>query len=78
MNKELDMIELENGVRLAVIDAINYDNRTFVLLSKLNESLDDMEDEMLVYEKLNDKIATIEDNDLLEKLMRTFENRLKK
>ena len=78
MNKELDMIELENGVRLAVIDAINYDNRTFVLLSKLNESLDDMEDEMLVYEKLNDKISNIEDNDLLEKLMRTFENRLKK
>ena len=30
-----------------------------------------------VYEKINNDIVTIEDNDLLEKIIRTFEKRIK-
>ena len=78
MNKEIEMLELENGVKLAIIDAINYQNHTYILVSKLNETLDDIDDVRLVYEKVNEKIFTIEDNDLLEKLIKTFENRINK
>ena len=76
MNKELDVVELENGNKLAVIDAINYNGRTFVLLGKLNETMDDIGDETYVFEKQDDKIAVIDDNDLLEKLIKTFDNRM--
>ena len=76
MDKELDVVELENGNKYAVLDAINYDGRTFVLLGKLNETLSDIEDEYPVFEKIDDKISIIDDNDLLEKLVKTFEKRI--
>ena len=78
MDRELDLIELENGVKLTVLDAINYNDHTYILVGKMSENLDNMDDDMLVYEKQDDKIIVIEDNDLLEQLIKTFENRLKK
>lgn len=76
MEKEYDVIELENGTKLPVIDAINYQDRTYILVGKLNENEDDIADELQVFEKNNDEIIEIEDNDLLEKLTKFFENRL--
>lgn len=76
MEKEFDVVELESGVKLPVIDAINYQNRTFILVGKLNENEDDIADELQVFEKQNDEIVEIEDNDLLERLIQTFENRI--
>ena len=76
MNKELDMVELENGTKYAVLDAINYNNRTFVLLGKLNETLDDLNGDLAVFEKIEDKISVIDDNELLEKLVKTFQKRI--
>ena len=42
MEKEFDVVELESGVKLPVIDAINYQNRTFILVGKLNENEDEI------------------------------------
>jgi hypothetical protein len=78
MEKEYDVVELENGIKLPVIDAINYKDRTFLLVGILNEEQNDIEDNLYVYEKINDQIVVIEDNDLLEKLMQTFEKRIGK
>lgn len=76
MEKEFEAIELENGTKLPVIDAINYSDRTFLLVGKLDSEETDISDEFYVYEKIGDGIAVIEDNDLLEKLIVAFENRL--
>ena len=76
MNKEFDIVELDNGLKFVVIDAINYNGRTFVLLGKLNETLDDVVGDLSVYEKKEDKITVIEDNELLDKLVKTFEKRV--
>jgi hypothetical protein len=78
MEKEYDVVELENGIKLPVVDAINYKDRTFLLVGILNEEQNDIEDNLYVYEKINDQIVEIEDNDLLEKLMQTFEKRIGK
>ena len=75
MNKEMDMIELEDGTKMPVIDAINFEGKTYVLVGILGET--DLKDELYVYEKDDDAILAIEDNDLLEKLIKAFENRLK-
>ena len=78
MGKELDTVELENGLKFVVVDAINYNGRTFVLLGKLNETLDDIVDGQLsVYEKKDDRILVVEDSELLEKLVKTFEKRIR-
>lgn len=77
MEKELDMIELENGLKLAVIDAINYNNHIYLLLGNLNESIDDIDEAMIVFEKVDNQIVPVEDNHLLEQIIKTFENRLK-
>lgn len=76
MEKEFEVVELENGKKLPVIDALNYQNRTFLLLGVLTEDESDMQDDLYVYEKNDDQIVIIEDNDLLEKLMLQFEKRL--
>lgn len=76
MEREFDVIELENGSKYIVIDAVNYNNHTYLLLGKLNSTEDDMDNKMLVYEKIDNKVVVIEDNDLLEKLIKTFENRV--
>ena len=76
MDKELDVIELDNGLKFVVVDAINYNERTFVLLAKLNETLDDLDGELSVFEKVDDKIEVIEDSELLEKLVKTFDKRV--
>ena len=76
MEKELDVVELENGIKMPVVDAVNYQNRTFLLLGILDKNEEDISDELYVYEKINDEIIVIEDNYLLEKLMKTFEKRL--
>ena len=77
MEKELDIIEMEDGVNYAVMDAINYEGKTYVVLGKLNDLLDEIVDnELLIYEKINDEIVVINDNDLLEKLIKTFDKRL--
>lgn len=76
MEKELDVVELANGVKMPVIDAINYQDRIFLLLGVLNKEENDFSDELYVYEKMDNEIVVIEDNDLLEKLMQTFEKRL--
>ena len=77
MEKELDVVELENGIKMPVIDAINYQDRTFLLLGILDKAEEDFSDDLYVYEKINNDIVIIEDNDLLEKLIRTFEKRIK-
>lgn len=76
MEKEFDVVELENGIKLTVIDAISYQDRTFILVGKLNETEDDIADELQVFEKIDAKIVEIEDNELLERLIQTFENRI--
>ena len=76
MEKEFEVVELDNGKKLPVIDAINYQDRTFILVAVIDETEEDISDEFYVYEKIEDSIVVIEDNDLLEKLMVTFENRL--
>lgn len=76
MEKEYEVIELDSGAKFAMIDAIGYQGRAFLLLGKLNEAEDNISDELSVYEKIDNDIVVIEDNDLLEKLMATFEKRL--
>ncbi len=73
---DFDVIELEDGLKLPVIDALSYENRVFILVGLLNKAGDDVSDDLYVYEKIDDHIATIEDNDLLEKLICTFEKRV--
>lgn len=76
MEKELDVVELENGKKLPVIDAINYQGRIFLLVGVLDKSQTNISDNLYVYEKINNELAIIEDNDLLEKLIQTFESRV--
>lgn len=76
MEKEFEVVELETGKELPVIDAFYYQNRTFLLLGILTEDENDIQDDLYVYEKIDDQIVIIEDNDLLEKLMLQFEKRL--
>ena len=77
MEKELDMIELENGLKFAVLDAISYKDHTYLLLGKLKENMDDIDDDMVVYEKVDNQIVQVEDDYLLEQIIKTFENRIK-
>lgn len=76
MEREFEVVELDNGKKLPVIDAINYQDRTFILVGVIDEEEQDVSDELFVYEKIEDNIVVVDDNDLLEKLMVTFENRL--
>lgn len=76
MEREFEVVELENGKKLPVIDAINYKDRTFILVGVIDEEKQDVSDELFVYEKIEDNIVVVDDNDLLEKLLVTFENRL--
>lgn len=75
MEKEYDVVELVNGVRVAVVDAINYHNRIFLLVGQLDKE-DNISEELQVFEKIDDEISEVNDNDLLEKLIQTFENRI--
>lgn len=75
MEKEYDVVELVNGVRVAVVDAINYHNRIFLLVGKLDKE-DNISEELQVFEKIDDEISEVNDNDLVEKLIQTFENRI--
>lgn len=75
MEKEYDVVELENGIRVAVVDAISYHDRIFILVGKLDKE-DNISEELQVFEKIDDEILEINDNDLLEKLIQTFESRI--
>lgn len=76
-DKNLNVIELENNIKLPVIDEINYQNRNFILVGVLNKEGTDILEDLYVYERIENKIVEIEDNHLLEVVMQTFEERLK-
>ena len=58
MEKEYDVVELVNGVRVAVVDAINYHNRIFLLVGKLDKE-DNISEELQVFEKIDDEISEV-------------------
>lgn len=76
-DKNLNVIELENNIKLPVIDEINYQNRNFILVGVLNKEETDILEDLYVYERIENKIVEIENNHLLEVVMQTFEERLK-
>lgn len=76
MKKELEVLELENGEKLVVIDAISYQEKTYLCLGKLNEKMDDIVGDLDIVEKIDDEIIEV-DEKLYDKLKNTFEKRLK-
>lgn len=76
-DKNLNVIELDNNIKLPVVDEINYQNRNFILVGVLNKEETDILEDLYVYERIENKIVEIEDNHLLEAVMQTFEERLK-
>ena len=49
MEREFEVVELDNGKKLPVIDAINYQSRTFILVGVIDENEQDISDELFVY-----------------------------
>lgn len=75
MNKEFEVVELENGDKYVVVDAISYQDRVFILL---NEYVDDenISDDAYIYEKVGKNIVEVKDEVLMEKLIAAFQKRL--
>lgn len=75
MNNNMEMIELENGLKLIIMDEIEYENRNFVRVAKFNPEENDILEDTYIYERENDTLEEITDNYLLEMLISIFEQR---
>lgn len=75
MEKELDVIQLDNGVELPVVDAISYKNSTYLLVKIYDENKNDYSDISYIYEKKKNEISIIENQQLIEELIKIFKKR---
>ena len=75
LKKELDVIQLDNGVELPVVDAISYKNSTYLLVKIYDENKNDYSDISYIYEKKKNEISIIENQQLIEELIKIFKKR---
>ena len=75
MNNNMEIIELENGLRLIIVDEIDFQNKKYVRVAKFNNDGNDILEDTYVYEKDDNNLVEITDNYLLEIVIKMFENR---
>ena len=78
----LELIELANGCKYVIIYELNYENKNYVLVAKVNDAEDDIISdtyEICVRRKLDgkDEIKAVEDKQLYELLKEVFERKMK-
>ncbi|MBE6161236.1 MAG: hypothetical protein E7158_03350 [Firmicutes bacterium] len=75
MNNNMEIIELENGLRLIIVDEIDFQNKKYVRVAKFNNDGNDILEDTYVYEKDDNNLVEITDNYLLEMILNIFESR---
>jgi len=75
LNNNMEIIELENGLRLIIVDEIDFQNKKYVRVAKFNNDGNDILEDTYVYEKDDNNLVEITDNYLLEMILNIFESR---
>ena len=65
------IIELSNGEKYIVADSIDFLNRNFLLLGKVILEAEEVED-LEIYEKINNNIEKVLDEELIDNLKQVF------
>ena len=75
MDNNIDnILTLDNGFKYMVLDQGNYNGKAYYLLSKLDEK-EELTNTVAIVENDNGNIVSVNDDKLLESLIRYFESR---
>lgn len=73
---EYKIIEISNGIEYVLIDILDYNNKRYLLSSKINENKVNDIFEILLYDEKNNSLLNLENKEEYDYLFSIFEERL--